>query len=146
MPQIVIASVPIHGHVTPLLAVSTGLVERGRTVRLLTGARFEAQVRSQRHRRRALRRPGHECRGRHRAAPGLLGRPRRRPSGRGVPLVVAGDTEDKPEVAARVTWSGVGITLRTGRPRPDRLRAAVRRRLVRRTIAGVRAARPAQGG
>jgi UDP:flavonoid glycosyltransferase YjiC (YdhE family) len=140
MPQIVIASVPIHGHVTPLLAVSTGLVERGHTVRLLTGARFEAQVRSQRHRLRA------QCRGRHRAAPGLVGRPRRRPSGRGVPLVVAGDTEDKPEVAARVAWSGVGITLRTGRPRPDRLRAAVRRRLVRRTIAGVRAARPAQGG
>ena len=26
----------------------------------------------------------------------------------GVPLVVAGDTEDKPEVAARVAWSGAG--------------------------------------
>jgi MGT family glycosyltransferase len=45
----------------------------------------------------------------------------------GVPLVVAGDGEDKPEVAARVAWSGVGINLRTGRPRPGRIRKAVRR-------------------
>jgi UDP:flavonoid glycosyltransferase YjiC (YdhE family) len=34
----------------------------------------------------------------------------------GVPLVVGGDTEDKPEVSARVAWSGVGVNLRTGRP------------------------------
>lgn len=46
MSQILIASVPIHGHVTPLLAVSAGLVARGHTVRFLTGARFEAQVRA----------------------------------------------------------------------------------------------------
>ena len=44
----------------------------------------------------------------------------------GVPLVVAGDTEDKPEVAARVAWSGAGIDLRTGTPTPDAIRAAVR--------------------
>lgn len=49
----------------------------------------------------------------------------------GVPLVVAGDTEDKPEMAARVAWSGAGINLRTGRPRPDRIRTAVRHALVR---------------
>ena len=36
----------------------------------------------------------------------------------GVPLVVAGDSEDKPEVAARVQWSGAGINLHTGRPSP----------------------------
>ena len=36
----------------------------------------------------------------------------------GVPLVVAGDSEDKPEVAARVHWSGTGVNLRTGRPSP----------------------------
>ena len=36
----------------------------------------------------------------------------------GVPLVVAGDSEDKPEVAARVQWSGTGINLHTGRPSP----------------------------
>ena len=29
----------------------------------------------------------------------------------GVPLVVAGNTEDKPEVAARVAWTGAGINL-----------------------------------
>jgi MGT family glycosyltransferase len=45
----------------------------------------------------------------------------------GVPLVVAGDSEDKPEVAARVRWSGAGIDLRTGRPAPEKLAAAVRR-------------------
>jgi UDP:flavonoid glycosyltransferase YjiC (YdhE family) len=45
----------------------------------------------------------------------------------GVPLVVAGDSEDKPEVAARVRWSGTGIDLRTGRPAPEKVAAAVRR-------------------
>ena len=45
----------------------------------------------------------------------------------GVPLVVAGGSEEKPEIAARVQWSGAGIDLRTGRPRPARIRAAVRR-------------------
>lgn len=44
----------------------------------------------------------------------------------GVPLVVAGSTLDKPEVAARVARSGAGIDLHTGRPRPIRLRNAVR--------------------
>ena len=43
----------------------------------------------------------------------------------GVPLVVAGNTEDKPEVAARVAWSGAGVNLRTARPAPARLRAAI---------------------
>jgi MGT family glycosyltransferase len=44
----------------------------------------------------------------------------------GVPLVVAGDTEDKPEVAARVGWSGAGINLRTGAPTPRALQNAIR--------------------
>ena len=44
----------------------------------------------------------------------------------GVPLVVAGASEDKPEVAARVHWSGTGINLRTGRPTQPAIRAAVR--------------------
>ncbi|HWO17729.1 MAG TPA: nucleotide disphospho-sugar-binding domain-containing protein [Kofleriaceae bacterium] len=47
----------------------------------------------------------------------------------GVPLVVAGGSEEKPEIAARVQWSGAGIDLRTGRPKPARIRAAVRRAL-----------------
>lgn len=34
----------------------------------------------------------------------------------GVPLIVAGGDLDKPEIAARVAWSGAGIDLRTGRP------------------------------
>ncbi len=49
----------------------------------------------------------------------------------GVPLVVAGDSEDKPEVAARVQWSGAGINLHTGRPSPAMVARAVRRVLDR---------------
>jgi len=44
----------------------------------------------------------------------------------GVPLVVAGNTEDKPEVAARVAWSGAGLNLKTGTPSPAMIRDAVR--------------------
>jgi UDP:flavonoid glycosyltransferase YjiC (YdhE family) len=43
----------------------------------------------------------------------------------GVPLVVAAGTLDKPEIARRVAWSGVGLDLHTGRPKPERLRWAV---------------------
>ncbi|HET8928540.1 MAG TPA: nucleotide disphospho-sugar-binding domain-containing protein [Microbacterium sp.] len=34
----------------------------------------------------------------------------------GVPIVVAGDTEDKAETTRRVQWSGVGVNLETARP------------------------------
>ncbi|HJT92226.1 MAG TPA: nucleotide disphospho-sugar-binding domain-containing protein [Mycobacterium sp.] len=44
----------------------------------------------------------------------------------GVPLVVAGNTEDKPEVAARVAWTGAGVNLKTGTPTAGAVRAAVR--------------------
>lgn len=47
----------------------------------------------------------------------------------GIPLAVAGATEDKPEVAARVAWAGAGIDLRSGAPKPARIRAAVDRLL-----------------
>ncbi len=40
----------------------------------------------------------------------------------GVPIVATGGKEDKPEVGARVTWSGVGRSLRTERPTPRALR------------------------
>ena len=43
----------------------------------------------------------------------------------GVPLVVAGDGEDKPEIAARVAWSGIGQNLGTGRPTAESIAAAV---------------------
>lgn len=43
----------------------------------------------------------------------------------GVPLVVSGRTDDKPETCARVSWCGAGIDLRAQRPSPRRLRAAV---------------------
>jgi len=45
----------------------------------------------------------------------------------GVPLVVAGDTEDKPEIAARAAWAGVGINLRTGSPSSEAVGKAVGR-------------------
>ena len=45
----------------------------------------------------------------------------------GIPLIVAGTTEDKPEVAARIEWSGVGINLKTKNPTPEQIREAVTR-------------------
>ncbi len=44
----------------------------------------------------------------------------------GVPLVVAGQSEDKVEVNLRVGWSGVGINLKTSRPTPKQVREAVK--------------------
>jgi UDP:flavonoid glycosyltransferase YjiC (YdhE family) len=44
----------------------------------------------------------------------------------GVPLVIAGDSEEKPEIAARVAWAGAGINLGTGRPSAAQIREAVR--------------------
>ncbi|TDT30106.1 glycosyltransferase [Naumannella halotolerans] len=43
----------------------------------------------------------------------------------GVPIVTAGDTEDKPESCARVEWTGVGINLRTGQPSADTMRTSI---------------------
>lgn len=43
----------------------------------------------------------------------------------GIPLVVAGQTEDKVEVSARVGWSGAGVNLRTNTPAPAQVARAV---------------------
>jgi UDP:flavonoid glycosyltransferase YjiC (YdhE family) len=43
----------------------------------------------------------------------------------GVPMVVAGKGEDKPEVGARVTWTRTGIDLATDTPTPEQIRDAV---------------------
>ena len=40
----------------------------------------------------------------------------------GVPIVATGGKEDKPEVGARVAWSGVGRRIRSERPTPRALR------------------------
>lgn len=45
----------------------------------------------------------------------------------GVPLVIAGGDLDKPETAARVAWTGAGISLRSGRPATAAVGAAVER-------------------
>ena len=45
----------------------------------------------------------------------------------GIPLVVAGETSDKAEVAARVEYTGAGINLRTAAPPAADVAAAVRR-------------------
>ena len=45
----------------------------------------------------------------------------------GVPVVVAPGKEDKVEVAARVVWSGTGVSLRRQRPSGARVRRGVRR-------------------
>ncbi len=44
----------------------------------------------------------------------------------GVPIVASGGQEDKPEVGARIAWSGVGRRLRPISPKPKALRTAVR--------------------
>jgi UDP:flavonoid glycosyltransferase YjiC (YdhE family) len=51
----------------------------------------------------------------------------------GVPLVVAGQTEDKAFVSARVAWTGAGINLGTSRPMREQVRSAVRQVLHHRT-------------
>jgi UDP:flavonoid glycosyltransferase YjiC (YdhE family) len=43
----------------------------------------------------------------------------------GVPIVTTGGKEDKPEVGARVAWSGVGRRIRSQRPSPRALRSAI---------------------
>ena len=43
----------------------------------------------------------------------------------GVPIVVAGTTEDKIEVSARIAWSGVGVNLATNRPTVEQVRSGV---------------------
>jgi UDP:flavonoid glycosyltransferase YjiC (YdhE family) len=48
----------------------------------------------------------------------------------GIPIVQAGETEEKPDIGARVEWSGVGVRLGTTRPSPEAVRRAVRRLLV----------------
>jgi MGT family glycosyltransferase len=44
----------------------------------------------------------------------------------GIPIIGAGQTEDKADVGARIAWSGVGIDLKVNQPTPLALRAAVR--------------------
>jgi UDP:flavonoid glycosyltransferase YjiC (YdhE family) len=44
----------------------------------------------------------------------------------GIPIIVAGATEDKPEVAARIAWSGTGLRLRAQSPSVEDLAAAMR--------------------
>ena len=44
MASIIIATVPVHGHVSPLLHVARHFVKRGDTVRFVTGARFADAV------------------------------------------------------------------------------------------------------
>jgi UDP:flavonoid glycosyltransferase YjiC (YdhE family) len=43
----------------------------------------------------------------------------------GVPIVATGGKEDKPEVGARVAWSGVGRRIRSEHPSPRALRRAI---------------------
>lgn len=43
----------------------------------------------------------------------------------GIPMVVAGETEDKAETTRRVEWSGVGVNLHTQHPTEEQVRNAV---------------------
>jgi UDP:flavonoid glycosyltransferase YjiC (YdhE family) len=44
----------------------------------------------------------------------------------GVPMVTAGQTEEKPEICARVQWTKTGIDLKTSTPTPAQIRDAVK--------------------
>jgi UDP:flavonoid glycosyltransferase YjiC (YdhE family) len=44
----------------------------------------------------------------------------------GIPVICAGNTEDKPEVGNRVAYTGVGINLKTNRPTANQIQAAVK--------------------
>jgi MGT family glycosyltransferase len=44
----------------------------------------------------------------------------------GIPIVTAGQSEDKADVSARIAWSGVGIDLKAQQPTPLAVREAVR--------------------
>ena len=52
----------------------------------------------------------------------------------GVPIVQAGDTEEKGEIGARIEWSGVGVRLGTTNPSDDAVGTAVRRVLANPTF------------
>lgn len=43
----------------------------------------------------------------------------------GTPLVVAGESEDKPEMCAIAEWAGVAVNLHTGKPTSEALRAGI---------------------
>jgi UDP:flavonoid glycosyltransferase YjiC (YdhE family) len=43
----------------------------------------------------------------------------------GTPLVVAGQTEDKPEMCAIAEWAGVAVNLKTGKPTKEALRIGI---------------------
>ncbi|MFI5508314.1 nucleotide disphospho-sugar-binding domain-containing protein [Mycobacterium sp. NPDC051804] len=43
----------------------------------------------------------------------------------GIPLIVAGETSDKAEVAARVAYTGVGVNLGTNTPSPAQINSAI---------------------
>jgi UDP:flavonoid glycosyltransferase YjiC (YdhE family) len=44
----------------------------------------------------------------------------------GLPVIIAGGITDKPENAARVEWTGVGVDLGTNKPTPEAIKEAVK--------------------
>ena len=44
MSSVIIASIPVHGHVTPLLTIAANFVKRGDDVRFVTGSRFADSI------------------------------------------------------------------------------------------------------
>lgn len=45
----------------------------------------------------------------------------------GVPMIAGGVTEEKPEICARIAYTGMGINLKTGKPKPEQIRDAVKK-------------------
>jgi MGT family glycosyltransferase len=48
----------------------------------------------------------------------------------GVPIIVSGNSEEKPDIARRVAYCGAGINLKTGNPTPQMIQKAVKKVLL----------------
>ena len=153
MASVLVAAVPFNGHVTPLLAVAGYLAGRGDRVRFITGPRFADAVRAtgaefipltgvadiddlqdwnvvfpERARLKGARALAYDellprtdvfvTNGGYGGVQYALKH--------GVPIFTTGGLEDKPEVAARVAYSGVGRRIDSERPGAAAVGRAVR--------------------
>ena len=108
MTRFLMATIPALGHVSPALPIVRELINRGHEVCWYTGQAFQTTV----------------------EATGAQFAPIRSwmdySDLTNVPLVVAGQTEEKPEIAARVEWAKVGINLKTRTPTHTQIKQAVK--------------------
>ncbi|BAZ12546.1 glycosyltransferase, MGT family protein [Calothrix sp. NIES-4071] len=126
MARFLLTTIPAIGHVNPVLPIARQLVERGNEVCWYTGFGFQSQVEATGARIEQFIPYYHllphvdvmVTNGGYGGIQAALAH--------GIPLVTAGETEDKTEVSARVQWAGVGINLKTKTSTPKQLKDAVK--------------------